>query len=329
MTLGVRRAWLVPSLLLLSASSVLAAVSFARTKPASRELPRAGLAVRVTNRSQPILCAEKDNVSILFQSAEVRRFTIEAVHPNYINMLQRDNWEADWTSCDMSGDPSVPAQPRVAKFYDADGISLVGYTYPTFWRKNAVPFRVGDRVEPGLHMVQLWITTHGRPYELMVVYPPDGYWRAHPLAPPQLSWSAYGSSFIVGPIEEEAGRPVVKFKDLAFDPKTKTFTMHYEDGSTGSLKVASADENRSVLEIEFDKAVGGRRAFAALRSMYVTESNADAARIALREPTGKRWREENVMAFGKADASDVWIGRLIPSHHNTSAPDMVFHRFER
>jgi hypothetical protein len=317
------------SLLVVSVLSVIATVSVRRARSVAVEPPRVGLAVRVTNKSEPVLCAEKDNVSILFQSPDVRHFTIEAAHPNYINMLQRDSWDADWANCDMTGDPAVPAQPRVARFYDAGGVSLVGYTYPTFWRKNDVTFRVGDRVESGLHMVQVFVTTAGHPYELLVVYPPDGYWRVHPLPPPQLKWGAYGSSFIVGPIEEEAGRPVVKLKEIAFDPATKTFTMHYLDGSTGTLKVASADENRSVLQVDLDRPVSGHRAFAALRSMYVTEYNADAARIAVREPTAKGWREDNIMTFGKAQASDVWIGRLVPSRHNTSAPDMVFRGFER
>jgi hypothetical protein len=105
--------------------------------------------------------------------------------------------------------------------------------------------------------------------------------------------------------------------------------MHYLDGSAGNLKIASVDANRTVLEVDFDRVIAGRKPFAALRSMYITEYNADSARIALKEPTGKRWREQNIMDFGRADATDVWIGRLVPSRHNTSAPDMVFHHFER
>ena len=33
------------------------------------------------------------------------------------------------------------------------------------------------------------------------------------------------------------------------------------------------------------------------------------------------------MTFGQARATDVWAGRLVPSRHNTSAPDMIFNRF--
>jgi hypothetical protein len=79
--------------------------------------------------------------------------------------------------------------------------------------------------------------------------------------------------------------------------------------------------------VTLDQPVAGRP-FAALRSMYVTEFNADVTRIALREPDAKGWREEPIMTFGSAKATDVWAGRLVPSRHNTSAPDMIFNRFE-
>jgi hypothetical protein len=40
--------------------------------------------VTVTNESEPVLCAEKDNITIKVTSPEVRRFRIEAAHPPYI-----------------------------------------------------------------------------------------------------------------------------------------------------------------------------------------------------------------------------------------------------
>jgi len=62
--------------------------------------------------------------------------------------------------------------------------------------------------------------------------------------------------------------------------------------------------------------------------MYVTETNADVARVALREEGAKGWREEPILAFKNARATDLWAGRLVPSRHNTSAPDLVFNRFQ-
>ena len=53
-----------------------------------------GLAVDVANASEPVLCAEKDNVTLSFASPEVRAFRIEAAHPAYIGALARDSFEA-------------------------------------------------------------------------------------------------------------------------------------------------------------------------------------------------------------------------------------------
>ena len=57
-----------------------------------------------------------------------------------------------------------------------------------------------------------------------MLYPQDGYWRARPLPPANLKWSAYGSSFLVGPIEFEQ-RPFVNIREVVFDPNTKTFRL--------------------------------------------------------------------------------------------------------
>lgn len=295
------------------------------------QTPRAQtIPVTVENRSEPVLCAEKDNVTLALTSPEVRRFRIEAAHPAYIGGLVKDSWDADWTDCDMTGDPvfTPPVPPRRVTFWETIEFWLVGYTFPTFWRPAETTVRVGDRVEKGLHLVQLWMLGKDRSHEVLVVYPQDGYWRARPLPPSHLGWSAYGSSFLFGPVEQE-GRPVVNIREIEYLPQTKTFRLSFRDGSTGELRLDSVDENRMVLDATLDRPVGGGKPFAALRSMYVTEFNNDVARVAVREPGEKSWREEPIMSFGKANATDVWAGRVTHSRHNTSSPDMVFKGFAK
>jgi hypothetical protein len=202
---------------------------------------------------------------------------------------------------------------------------LTGYSFANFWRPKDVPFRVGDRVEHGLHLVQLWVRRNERAEEVLVLYPADGYWRIRPLPPAHLGWSAYGSSILLGPIEQE-GRPLVNINNIAFDPKTMTFRLAFDRGGGATIRIDKLDRERLVLDVSFDQPVDGRP-FAALRSMYVTEFNADVARIAAREEGARAWREEPIMGFKSAKATDVWTGRLVPSRHNTSAPDLVFNRF--
>ena len=161
--------------------------------------------------------------------------------------------------------------------------------------------------------------------EVLVLYPQDGYWRLRPLAPAGMAPTAFGSSFLIGPVEVE-GRPIVKIKEVAFDPKSRTFTLQFERGGAATVRMAKTDQNRHTLEVAFDKGMDGRP-FAALRSMYVTDFNNDVARIAVREKGAKGWREDGIMAFKRATATDVWTGRVSPSRHNTSSPDMVFSAF--
>jgi hypothetical protein len=81
-----------------------------------------------------------------------------------------------------------------------------------------------------------------------------------------------------------------------------------------------------VLDVKLDRAVAARP-FAALRSMFVTETNADAAQVAWRTGGGKAYEVAPIMSFGRADALELWAGRRLPSRHNTSAPDMIFRSF--
>lgn len=285
----------------------------------------APLAVEVSNQSEPVLCAEKDNVALSFSSDQVRRFRIEAVHPAYLGALVADRTAPDWTQCDMTGDPSFPAPPQRVTVFRSPDLWLMGFTFPSFWRPATVPVTVGSETFSGLHMMQLWVRTPRGPYEALVVYPPDGYWRARPLPPAHMSEAAYGSSFLIGPVETE-GRPLVKFKEIRFDPQTRSFALSFADGSSGQLRVAELDAERMILDATLDGAIAGRP-FAALRSMYITQFNADVAQVAWKADGARGWRESGIMDFPGGPVLDLWAGRLTPSRHNTSAPDMVFGPF--
>jgi hypothetical protein len=293
---------------------------------------RKAMAVEVTGASEPVLCAEKDNVTVNLASKAVRRFTIEAVHPAYMGTLQRDSFEADWTGCTAPGDPrpeattAAPPPPRRITLYEEYDLWVVGQIYPSFWRPATATVRIGDRVEKGLHLLQVWLRRPMGGEEVLVLYPQDGYWRLRPRAPASLAPTAFGSSFLLGPVEVDE-RPIVKIKEVAFDPKSRTFTLAFERGGSATVVMSKVDDTRHVLDVAFDAPIGGRP-FAALRSMYVTATNNDVARIAVLEAEAKGWQETPIMAFKRAEATQVWLGRTSPSRHNTSSPDMTFLGFE-
>jgi hypothetical protein len=256
------------------------------------------LAVDVINASEPTLCAEKDNVYLKLQSREARRFTVEAAHPAYIGSIVVDRWAPDFTSCDMSNDPAFKFERRRLTIYETEEWQLVGLTFPSFWRPNQV----------------------------LVLYPADGYWRARPLPPQNLRWSAYGSSFLIGPIEVE-GRPFVDIREISFDPATRTFSLNFVRGGSAALRLDKLDQERIVLDVALTTPVVGDRPFAALRSMFVTENNSDVAQVGWRAKGAQAWTQTPVMSFARTSAAELWAGRTVPSKHNTSAPDMVFKNF--
>jgi hypothetical protein len=318
-TLPAALARLALLLAFLSAPSLGAKALAAETKPAP-------LAVEVRNASEPEVCAEKDNVTVTFQSRELRRFRIEAAHPAYIGAVSGERNEPDWADCDIPHGADVPAPiERRVTFYESPFLWVTGYEFSDYWRRRDVPFSIGGRVEHNLNMVQLWVFVRGKAEQVIVLYPTDGMWRIHPLPPANLPWIAYGSSFLVGPVQQEE-RPVVEIKQIAFDPATKTFHLAFAGGGSGDVRLADLDDDHIALEVSFERAIEGQP-FAALRSMYVTEFNADAARIALKVPDAKSWLEEPIMSFRSAMASKAWMGRLVPSRHNISAPDLVFGGF--
>lgn len=289
--------------------------------------PDEELQVRVENHSVPELCAEKDNIELDLISQRVRRMRVQAVHPSYINMIGSDRWAPEWSHCDLSHDPKFAAKARRLTFWETPEFWLTGYTFPSFWRPNAVPVRVGGRVETGFHLVQLWMSYRERAEEILVFYPPDGYWRARPLPFEDMRWTAYGSSFLVGPVEDQE-RPIVAFREIVFDPETQTFTLEFARGGEARLKLEKIDQERIVLDVTYSDAMPEGTPFASLRSMYAMQTMSDAARVAWRTKRGSGWEEADVIKFPGCKATELWVGRHLPSRHNLSAPDMVFSNFQ-
>jgi hypothetical protein len=202
---------------------------------------------------------------------------------------------------------------------------------PTFWRPESVDFRVGTRVERGLHLVQLsrralpGPRNEVRDIEILVLYPSDGYWRAKPLPPATLPDSAFGSSFLFGPIAVD-GRPYVPIREVTYDPKDDSFSLVFGDGSRGRLSLIEESRERLGLSLSIDGSAAGAP-FAALRSMFVTPTQADVAVVAWTDASSNQPKAVPILAFEGLRAPGARFGRSVPSAHNLSAPDFVFDNF--
>ncbi len=289
------------------------------------------MAVNVENHSVETKCAEEDNLYYTFRAPAapaIGGFHVEAIGVPYLPVT-KDSTAPDFTGCSFGQDGAPgthPYVPPTATLHEDYQYILKGVVFPDFWRPTVVPVKVGKLTQNFLHIVQLWKKTAHGPVEFAVFSPQDGYWRLKTLPPNEMREVAYGSSFLVGPIETSE-RPFVAYKSVTFDPKTLAFTIEFAKGGTATVTLADIRTNHTALDITFDHVSDAGQGVAGLRSMYVSPARSDAAEIRWKATDSAAPQVSDIVAFQSATAVAVTFGRSIPSRHNTSAPDIAFSAF--
>lgn len=280
--------------------------------------------VRAISQGYVTRCAEMDNVLVALEHPSVTRFAIRARHPAYLAGREGDSMAPDFTDCDFPEEPIWDYAPFSVTLYEDERILLRGHRLAKSWRPEEVDFTVGDRTVRGLHLTQLFVKLDGRPVEVLVLYPSDGYWRPRPLPPVDRDETGFGSSLLVGPIELDR-RPLVRLSGVTFDPGTLSYRLRFARGGEGVVRVASARRGETRLEVSFEAPMADGP-FAMLSSMHVAPDNADVSRVSVRE--GPLWRTLPIDALESAEGAEFDFGRDAPSRHNFSAPDVTFGPFE-
>jgi hypothetical protein len=308
------------------------ALSCASAGPKQTVLVQPAATALVVNASRVTRCAEEDNVYVKLSGPTLTGMRIEARQPSYIAQLSQDDSSADFSDCHFSDaeNPVYQFEPKRLVLWENEQWVLVGNTYKTFWRPNEVPVAVEGKVTTQLHLLQLHKkdaseASAGR-HEFLVLYPPDGYWRAKPIPALPLPSSTYGTSFIVGPVTD-AARPFVNITKVEFVPKDLSFELSFEDGSHGRMQVMEANRDKLALHYQQDKPRADAQPLAAIRSMYVTPQKADVAEVTLRAAPEASPTVTAISNFTQSQASEVAFGRSVISKHNPSAPDMWFGEF--
>ncbi|MDR3496837.1 MAG: hypothetical protein P4L82_19755 [Ancalomicrobiaceae bacterium] len=324
---------MIPSVLQRLASAVALALVAAAVASAGSGAPALAAdvaAVEVTNHTVATKCAEEDNVYFTLSAPKVSHFAVEARAVPYLASIVRDSTLPDFTDCsfgqDWAPDPH-PYVPPTAVLYEDDQYILKGVVYPDFWRPTVVPVKVGKLTQNFLHLVQLWRKTASGPVEFLVFYPQDGYWRLKTLPPLEMKEVAYGSSFLMGPIETST-RPFVAYKSVEFDPKRLSFTIEFARGGKAVATVTDIRSGHARVDVVLTGVdTASAEGFAALRSMFVTPARSDAAEVRVRPSAGGQQVTTSIADFTSAPATEVVFGRSMPSIHNTSAPDIAFTGF--
>ena len=287
------------------------------------------LNIRVENKSQPTLCAEDDNVDLRFYG-EVRQWRIAAKPPAFMGLIVRDQTAPDFTDCQIKdAPPDEGAVINKLVLYEDATSQLVGFRKTGgFWRKSDVDVSVGDSHVNHLELLQWHIKRQGQFYEFLVLYPSDGYWRLRLLPPDPLPATAYGTSFLIGPVEQGA-RPYVVLKSVRFDPVAQSFAIVFAKGGEAVVKLADLSLGQVALDVRLTQKPAQKLPFMAMRSMYVRADNADSSVVGIKTAHGKQWAAKPVMEYSGGAASALWLGRVQPSRHNTSAPDLQIDGFAR
>ncbi len=288
--------------------------------------PGAEVSVSLRSVGYQTRCAEMDNVLVELNHPAVAAFEVVATHPAYLAGLSWDNIAPDFTGCEFPDEPIWHVEDVFDRtLYEDDRIMLRGWRLPARWREEEPPLHIGDRTFRGIHLTQLFVKTPAGPYEVVVLYPPDGYWRARPLPPEGRDLTGYGASFLIGPVETDR-RPLVRLAEIRFHPETLTWWLGFARGGGAVVTLDAVDRTRTRLSATLDRPEGAET-FAMLSSMHVAPDNADIARVVLRGPDGPAGPPVPIAELGEARAAEAAFGRDIPSRHNASAPDIAFRAF--
>ncbi len=195
----------IPGMCMRRASLIALALVFATAAYAADDL-----AVDVQNASEPILCAEKDNVYLKLISPTCGASPSRQCIPNYIGTLTADRSDFDLNNCpDLAAAPVITekpkphhdfrnARPAACRHHDPELLAQehgAGASRRPRRERRATVAALGARARPRRGSAGTlsagWLLA-----------------RAPAAAGEPASWSAYGSSFMIGPIEFEQ-RPLV------------------------------------------------------------------------------------------------------------------------
>jgi hypothetical protein len=262
------------------------------------------------NNSFFTTCAEADNVNVPLFAPGITSFRVIATHPKYD--IGTDNCIPDFSGC---SDASIEVTDICAKLHD-DGTNVVeGCVTTQWWRTYTMNIVVGTTTG-SYHYLRLYrkIQEENSWPQFLVLYE-DGNMRLKPHPPMGRSDTCFGSSVIIGPaIPSE--RPYVDVQEVRVNPSALTLDMTYRDGGIAhvSLSVSRVEATASV-NVGYSTSI--TIPFAILRSMYVSDGNADVDHIQC--PAG-----DFPILTGWTTLEGPWwfFHRTIRSVHNTSAPDV-------
>lgn len=279
-------------------------------------------AVRAENFSSGTDCAEDDNVNVPL-SGPVEAFVIRATHPGY--PVDASDCAPDFSGCGPSDDPAYPFTPDTATLYD-DGTTVVeAVRQDSWWLPAGMTASANSGpLHQNMHMLRIYrkiADTNSWP-QFLVLYA-DGNLRLIPHPPLGLDSVCFGSSVVVGPAAHGA-RPFAQIASVRYDSARDELVLTYTAGGEATIAILGVDRVQAALRVFVRYNTVGIP-FATFRSMYVSPTVADAARVTypLSPDSAGSWGDSSIMQIPDVvRASRFHFFRETPSVHNNSAPDI-------
>lgn len=172
---------------------------------------------------------------------------------------------------------------------------------------NVSYFRISQRI-PG--------TSY---YPQVFVLYQDGNSRILTFPPPRLesSWIPFGSSVIIGPSDPNVVRPYAAISRVDINVAELKMTLHYQAGGQAVIMLMANRSSTVLKVINITYAGNASLPFATLRSMWVTDGNSDADRIATESGVWNIQHGWNIIS-----GTNILFFRECVSQHNTLSPDI-------
>jgi hypothetical protein len=165
------------------------------------------------------------------------------------------------------------------------------------------------------HFLQLYRKVEGENSwpEFFVLYR-DSNLRIIPHPPQGRSSVCFGSSVMVGPGSEQDDIPEIAEARVTFSPLV--VEVRYTQGGTARINL-SVNRSQAVADVTVGYTTTKDVRFAQLRSMFITETNADVAWVETPSET-----YQILQGWVTLNASWWYFHRQIRSIHNVSAPNI-------
>jgi hypothetical protein len=280
----------------------------------------APIMVSASNSSTATACAEQDNVDVLLTAnREVTSFTIEATQPTYV--VGTDNCAPNFSECPASSDPAYTFVAASSKLFD-DGETVVSAVREATWWK---PQGMKASIDSGQQFVDAHYITVSRnipgtgEYPQFFVLYEDGNLRLIPFPPTGATSVCFGSSVIVGPVTT-AARPYAEVASVNYVTVSKTLHVAYLSGGSADFDLSTVTRTSAKVHVVADYATLSQP-FAAFRSMFVADGNADVDHVTWTTPSSTI-QDSSILSFAGDSGLDWVFYRATRSLHNTSAPNI-------